>query len=74
MSRQRLIEEFAKQPTLGIRYYDAFVAADAEKHRLINEEWIATKRAMKAEAEVKRLKQQIRDMQMQPEFLFPSIK
>lgn len=55
-------------------YYEPYIWADADRHRLIGEVWVVTKRAMQAEAEVKKLKQQIRDMQMQPELLFPSQK
>lgn len=55
-------------------YYEAWLWAETDRHRLIGLEWIATKRALRAEAEVRKLKQQIRDMQMQPELLFPSQK
>lgn len=37
------------------------------------QEWIATKRAMKAEAEVKRLKAELEALRNQPELLFPRL-
>ena len=55
----------------GVDYYQAFLHADREKYYWHGREWIATKRAMKAEVEVRRLKQVIKDMQNQPEILFP---
>ncbi|QDJ96264.1 hypothetical protein Xoosp13_77 [Xanthomonas phage Xoo-sp13] len=55
-------------------YYEMWKWADADRHRLIGAEWVATKRAIRAEAEVKELKKKILDMQRQPELLFPSIK
>lgn len=52
-------------------YYAHWLWAETDRHRLITLEWIATKRAMRAEAEVKKLKQQIEDMRNAPELLFP---
>ena len=52
-------------------YYEDWLWADADRHRLMGLEWQAIKRAMRAEAEVKKLKQQIEDMRNAPELLFP---
>ncbi len=52
-------------------YYKAFVQADRDKYYWHGQEWVATKRALKAEAEVRRLKQEIRDLRNQHELLFP---
>ncbi len=54
-----------------VDYYKAFVQADRDKYYWHGQEWVATKRALKAEAEVRRLKQEIRDLRNQHELLFP---
>jgi hypothetical protein len=66
-----LPDGFSSQTSGSHDYYAHWLWAETDRHRLITLEWIATKRAMRAEAEVKKLKQQIEDMRNAPELLFP---
>ena len=43
----------------------------ASSLEFVSREWIATKRAMRAEAEVRRLKRELEDLRNAPELLFP---
>ncbi len=52
-------------------YYEAFLQADRDKYYWHGQEWIATVRALRAEAEVRRLKKELEELRNQPQFLFP---
>lgn len=59
---------------LGKRYKEMramFFSMEEHRNELVGKEWQAIKRAMRAEAEVKKLRQQIEDMRNAPELLFP---
>lgn len=71
MTTEELIAKFKARMQPAIDYYEAFLWTDNDRHRLINENWQVTKRAMQAEAEVKRLKRELEDLRNTPELLFP---
>ena len=59
---ETLIAKFKARIQPAVDYYAAWLWADEDRHRLMGLEWIATKRALRAEAEVKRLKKKVEEL------------
>ena len=64
LSRRALLKRFLENHNAAVEYNQMMLKAH-------DREWIAIKRAMKAEAEVKKLQKQIEEMKNAPELLFP---
>lgn len=51
---------------------DLYFYMERSRYEWITKEWVATKRAQKAEREIARLKEELEHLKNNPELLFPS--